>query len=69
MNEITISIKGDESKYSVKELDYVGLRMSVDDPDLKKMVDNALIKFKATTDNINEQDIDIVVKSKLTWKK
>jgi hypothetical protein len=67
MNEISISIKDSETRFTEKYLDYDGIRMSTDDPKLKQLVDTAVIKFKAAT-NSREEDFDIVIKSKMIWQ-
>ena len=67
MNEISISIKDSETKFTEKHLDYDGIRMSTEDPKLNQLVNEAVIKFKAAT-NSHENDFDVIIKSKMIWK-
>lgn len=68
MNEVTITIINSDSKLTNKHLDYEGIKMDSKDPLLDLWVREALAKFKAGLTNYDDNDIDIIIKSKMIWK-
>jgi hypothetical protein len=67
MAEISIDIKNSETKMSERHNLPDGIRFSKEDPELLKLVKDAMIKFKAASD-INDDDYEIVIKGKLIWQ-
>lgn len=66
MIEVNVNIKNSETKMSERHL-VDSITFSRDDPRLLKLVDDAMIKFRAATDS-NDNDYEIVIKGKLTWQ-
>lgn len=67
MIELSINIKNSETKMSERHLCDT-MEISNKSPDLLKLVEDAIVKFKAASD-VNDSDYEIVIKSKLVWQR
>lgn len=61
-SEVKVSIKDSDQKLARKFPVYESVRVSHDDPELKKMVEQTLEDFKG-----DKKDCDIMVHIKYTW--
>jgi hypothetical protein len=60
MIEVSVKVSNSEQSYTQKFLVYESFSLSHDDPDLKKMVDEAIANFKGNVEDVN-------VKIKMVW--
>lgn len=68
MAEITVNIRNSETKMSERHYCPNGIRFSREDPELLKIVEGDMVKFKNASDS-NDDDYEIIVKGKLIWQK
>lgn len=67
MVEVSVNIKNSETKMSERHL-VETITFSNQDPQLLKMIEDAVIKFRAAT-NSNDEDYEIIIKGKLICQK
>lgn len=67
MVEVSVNIKNSETKMSERHL-VETITFSNQDPQLLKMIEDAVIKFRAATDS-NDEDYEIIIKGKLICQK
>jgi hypothetical protein len=67
MVEVSVNIKNSETRMSERHL-VETITFSNQDPQLLKMIEDAVIKFRAATDS-NDEDYEIIIKGKLICQK
>lgn len=67
MVEVSVNVKNSETKMSERHL-VETITFSNQDPQLLKMIEDAVIKFRAATDS-NDEDYEIIIKGKLICQK
>jgi hypothetical protein len=65
--ELNIHIKTPEQSYVERDLEYEGITLHEDDPKLQQLVDQALVKFAAVCNDLNDVNVDVIIKAKMTW--